>query len=244
MKTRSTTIDKVEHSEQHRQLAQTNQGGEGLTPALATLQTYGAHTDKLTQLAEDFKTAHKALDERKSELLKAYSRSVGEVVNLGRILIEAKKLAKRKYLEWLDKNTSISRKTAQRWAAVARNASAMSHLTPTSKKLTEHYHDLGILKKTTKKPKTVAGQTTPDAPAQKGEDEEKSADPNADLFVKAKEMSDRLAQMAVHTKDQDRMAGALKSIIGWYQDYLAMKKAAEEKAKQDAEFEKEYLLTA
>ena len=128
--------------------------------------------------------------------------------------------------------------------AVARNASAMSHLTPTSKKLTEHYHDLGILKKTAKKPKPGVVQPAPDAPAEKGEDSEKSNDSNADLFAKAKDMSDRLAQMAVHTSDQERMAKALKSIIGWYQDYLANKAAAEEKAKQDAEYEKEYLLTA
>ena len=127
---------------------------------------------------------------------------------------------------------------------VARKSKALSNLTPTSKKLTEHYEDLGILKKKTKKPKPGAGQPTPDVPAEKDEDKEKSDDPNADLFVKAKDMSDRLAQMAVQTSDQERMAGALKSIIGWYQDYLANKTAAEEQAKLDAEFEKEHLLTA
>jgi hypothetical protein len=117
-------------------------------------------------------------------------------------------------------------------------------LTPSSKKLTEHYYDLGILKKKSKKSESDAGQPTPDDPAEKGEDSKKSDDPNQALFVKAKELSDRLAQLAVHTSDQERMAEAMKSVIAWYENYLVMKKTAEEKAVQDAKIDKEFSTTA
>jgi hypothetical protein len=244
MKNRSTNLEKLKQHEEYRQLGQDNNlSGDTYAPA-SPAYTNGANTDKLAQLAQDFQVAHEALTQRKAEFQALYSRSVAEVVKLGIILIEAKKLSDRKWLKWLGQNTSISRKTAQRWMAVARNSSAVSHLTPTSKKLTEHYHDLGILKKKSKKSEPNAGQPTPDAPAEKGEDSEKSDDPNKALFVKAKDLSDRLAQLAYQTDNQKGMAESLKSIIAWYEGYLALKKKAEEKAEQDAEFEKEFLLTA
>ena len=243
MKTLNTNLEIMATHEHHRQLGQINQSGDTYAPA-SPAYTNGANTDKLDQLAQDFQVAHEAFNQRKVEFQALYSRSVAEVVNLGRILIEAKDLSKRKWLVWLDQNTSISCKTAQRWIAVARNASAMSYLTPTSKKLTEHYHDLGILKKTAKKSESDAVQPTPDAPAEKDENSENSDHPNAALFAKAKKLSDRLAQMTVQADDQDRMAEAMKSVIAWYEKYLVMKKAGEEKAKEDAEIEKEFSTTA
>ena len=99
MKTRSINADAVQNSEQHRQLAPSIQGGDELAPVLPTLQD-GAKPDKLAQLAQDFQTAQEELTQRKLGLQAAYARSVAEVVKLGRILIEVKTLAKRKWLVW------------------------------------------------------------------------------------------------------------------------------------------------
>lgn len=238
MKTRSTTTDTIPNADQHRLVAQSNQSGDESAPVLATPQK-GDATEQLAELAKKFQIAHDEFKQAGVKLKAAYTRSIAEVANLGRILIDVKQVTRKAKLNWMDwvkANTEISQKTAQRWMHVAKNSSPMSNLS--GKSLTQHYKDIGILKP---KPDDTgmdgAEQSPTDAPTQ--DDASPDAEPDADksIFQRAKQMADRLAQLAVQTSDQERMAKAIKSIIAWHDGFLAIKKAATEKAEQDAQFD-------
>jgi hypothetical protein len=243
MTNRTTNLEKLKRHEEHRHLHGNNLSGDTHAPA-SPAKSIGANTDKLAQLAEELRLCHESFQRQESLFHAALKMSVAEGIKCGMILMEVKSIVGHgHFMDWVMANTPISQKTVQRFIKLAENRESVTILNATS--LTDCYVALGLVKKPVDDDGTATDQKRVAAsPDDDGEDSEENIDSKEALFAKAKDLSDRLAQLAVQTSDQERMAVALKSIIGWYQDYLALKEATQKKAEQDADFEKEISITA
>lgn len=240
MKNRSETSDKVQNSEQHRQLAQSNSSGDTHAPASPALLN-GADTDKLTQLGKDFRNHHKVLGGHTTNLQAAYKMAVGEAVACGEILINAKALCKHgQWMDWLKQNAQVSDKTAQRYMRLAEKKEIVTNMN--TQNLTEVYIALGLVKNPNESESAVETQSA--STARKGGGQSSSKKHKPSELVKAKGWVNKLWELAERTDNPEQLAKDLEPLIKWHKEYLAKKEATAQKAKEDAAFETVVLANA